>query len=288
LELRAGLWLVLGQVSNALYLTPQALDAAQRARDAFQALGDERHLPYALQSVGFALTRAGIHDDAELALRRAQELAEREGNRRLFMRALLRRAQNVYSGRSLEQSLPLYEQALQLARVLQDDLYEGYIVGHMADVYFALGDPARSISLADAARGIFERRRDASQESNALANLAAYHLVTGDLSASKELARCSVARAREAESPVNGVAAVQHLGAFAALQGQLQTGALLLGFADEAFTNLYFSRTQTECSTREKAMESLRGGLSGAELDALLKEGASLSNDEAFTLALSV
>jgi tetratricopeptide (TPR) repeat protein len=95
LYVRAALWLVIAQTSNTLYLTPQALEAGQRAHEAFDALADEPHLAYAWQSVGFSLARAGIHEDAERALTHAQELAERQGNRRLFMRALLRRAQNI-------------------------------------------------------------------------------------------------------------------------------------------------------------------------------------------------
>ena len=288
LALRAGLWLVVAQVSNTLYLTPQALDAAQKARNAFETLGDRRSLASALQSAGFALMRAGIHEDGEAELQRAQDLAEQQGNRRLVMRSLLRRAQNIYTGRTDAHSLPMYEKALQLARALQDDLYEGYIVGHMAEAYFVLNDPAHSVSLAAAAVEIFERRNDPAKESNSLANLAAYHLVLGELEAARDCARRAIVRAREAESPVHGVAAIQHVAALAAIQGQLQASAHLIGFADEAFTSLYFSRSYTECETRERAMKSLKEQLPADDLQALLKEGAALSEADAFALALSL
>jgi len=284
---RAGLWLVLAQTGNSLYLTPQALEAGQHAREAFETLADAPHLAYASQSVGFSLARAGIHEDAEVALVHAQNLAEQLGNRRLFMRALLRRAQNIYTGRTLKQSLPLYERALVLARALEDDLYEGYILGHMGDAYFALDDPERAILLARSAKAIFERRRDTSQEAVALTNLAVYHLAVGDFAAAKESARRGAILAREAESPVNSAAAVQHLGALAAVERHPHIAARLLGFSDQAFTGLYFSRTHTECASREKALQLLREQLPDAEIDALLKEGAALSGDEAQALALS-
>jgi hypothetical protein len=177
---------------------------------------------------------------------------------------------------------------LQLARALEDDLYDGYILGHMADAYFALDEPERALVLAGTAKAIFERRRDASQESNALANMAGYHLALGDFAAAKECARRGMIRAREAESPVNAIAAVQHLAALAAFERRPDIAARLMGFADEAFTGLNFSRTHTECASREKAMQSLRDQMPLRQLAELLKEGAAFSNDEAFSLALSV
>ena len=285
LALRAGLALVVAQLGNILYLTPQAREAAQRAVDGFEKLRDEWHLTYALQTLGFALIRSGAHDQAEAALLRAQALAERLGNRRVVARALLRRGHNASAVGAHQHVLPLYERCLQLARVLEDELYVGYVLGHMANVYFRLQDPRRSISYGRAAREIFARRKDAAKESNALANLAESHFALGELCEAKEAARNAIVKALESESMVNALSAAQHLAAVAAAQGHTETAARLVGYVDAALKRVDSASGPEETYTRDAAMEVLRGKVTDAELQVLLGEGAALTDDEAFVLA---
>jgi predicted ATPase/DNA-binding SARP family transcriptional activator len=284
LALRAGLWLLVVQHANTLRLVPQkGLEMARRARDAFEALHDEPHLAYAWQSIGNILVRSGAHDEAEVALERAQALAERQGNRRVLMRVLLRRAQNILEGSSPQQALPLYQRDLELARVLQAEQYEGDILDHMGEAFFALGDVGEEVANATAAHEIFARCKDAAKEANALDNLAAYHIALGDLEVAGDYARRGLRRARQAESHVNVTIAVQHLAALAALEQQSELAARLLGFTAAAFVRPAY----TENFTRDKALQALTGRFEDAQLQALLKDGAALSEEEACTLALS-
>jgi hypothetical protein len=131
---------------------------------------------------------------------------------------------------------------------------------------------------------VFVRCKDAAKESNALANLAAYRLATEDLAAARECARSALQRAREAESRVNALVALQHLAAIAALQQQARLAAMLLGFVDAAG----LSPAYTETFTHEKALSALHDQLSGADLERLMKDGTALSRDEAFAMASSI
>lgn len=284
---RAELWLVIAQLGNVLYRTTYALEAARNASVTFERIGDETHLAYALQTLGFSLIRHGVHDEAETALLRAQALAERLGNRRIVARALLRRGHNAQAAGACEAALVLYERCLQLARSMEDELYIGYALGHLATVYFALRDLPRSISYGRAAREIFQRRKDSAKEANALANLAECHYVLGELAQAKETARASIGKALESKSTVYGVYSVQHLAAIAAAESRPQTAARLIGYVEAAIERLALMREYGDAYTRDRAMEALREQLTDAELQRLLAEGSELSDEEAFTLAIA-
>ena len=285
LGVRAGLWLTAAQLGNVLHRTPSALDAAQRAADAYEREGDETHLAYALQTLGFSMIRAGEHVRAEALLLRAQMLGEKLGNRRIIARVLLRRGHNAHAAGSPETALPLYERCLELAQSIEDELYAGYALGHLANVYFTLRDIRRSLSYGHSAREIFHRRKDGAKESNALANLAECHFVLGELGHAKQTALAAIAKAQESESIVNAVYAVQHLAAIAAAEGRTQEAARLLGFVDAALNRLASNREYGNTYTRDRALELLNERLSPIDLQHLQSEGAALSNDEAFALA---
>jgi tetratricopeptide (TPR) repeat protein len=283
LAVRAGLWLVAAQLGNVLLLTLKSRDWGQRATDAFEILNDEPHLAYALQTLGFTLIRCGAHEDAETKLIRAQSIAERLGNRRIIARALLRRGHNAHAMGALERALPLYERCLSLSRTIEDDLYVGFALGHLANVYFSLGDLSQCISYGRAAREVFRQRKDAAKESNALGNLAECHIAMEQFAEAKETARASIEKALESESTVTAVYAVQHLAAIAAAERRPQTAARLLGYADAALPRLTPLRENEY--TRNRALEMLHAQLGDEELGLLLREGAELSDDEAFALA---
>lgn len=288
LALRAGLWLVTTELANVLYLTPQALEASRGAADAFEKIGDEQHLLYALQSLGFSLIRSGLHEDAESTLLQAQALAERLGNRRVLLRALLRRAHNAATVGEYERAIPLYERSLQLAYALEDDLYVGYVTGHLCTVYFGLRDLPRAVSNGLTALDVFRRRKDSAKESNTLANLAECYLALNKIEQTKQHAHAAIQKALEAESMVNADFAVETLATVAALDGDTQTAAHLLGYVDAALARLHFIREASAIVTRRRAMEALHIKTSEAEIVRLLNEGEALSDDEAFALAIGV
>lgn len=288
LELRAMLWLAIAQLGNTLYQTPQALANARRAHEAFEQLDDTYHLAFASQTLGFALMRSHERKEAEAYFVRAQRLAEELGNRRVILRILLRRAENQRYLLPPSEWLPLYERALELAQVLDDELYVGYVLGHMAEMHFALGDPARAIVRAHAAHRIFEVRKDTAKRSNALANLAAYHIAVGDLASARRFAQGAIVLGRESESMVNAINGALHLGAIAALEGNGAVGARLIGFAYGAHVRHGGSPEYTEDYVRDKAREALRERLGEDEMAALEADGAALSDDEGFALALHV
>ena len=284
-DVRAGLWLVVAQLGNVLYRTPYALDAAHNAVAVYESLHDDAHLDYALQTLGFSLIRSGDHAGAEAMLLRAQTLAERQGNRRVIARVLLRRGHNAHASGSCVTALPLYERCLELARTIEDELYVGYALGHLANVYFTLRDIPRSVSYGRAAREIFRRRNDGAKESNALANLAECHFVLGELGQAKQTAHAAIAKALESESMVNAVYAVQHLAAIAAAEGHTQPSARLLGYVEAALARLGSNREYGNTYTRDRALEALAQQISPAELQRLESDGAALSDAEAFALA---
>jgi tetratricopeptide (TPR) repeat protein len=203
----------------------------------------------------------------------------------VIARVLLRRGHNAHASGSCETALPLYERCLELARTIEDELYIGYALGHLANVYFTLRDIPRSLSYGRAACEIFQRRNDGAKESNALANLAECHFVLGDLGQAKATAHAAIAKALESESMINAVYAVQHLAAIAAAEGNSQPAARLLGYVEAALNRLGSKREYGNTYTRDRALETLRQQIAPAEMQQLEWDGAALSDGEAFALA---
>jgi hypothetical protein len=87
---------------------------------------------------------------------------------------------------------------------------------------------------------------------------------------------------------VNAVQAMQHLAALAAVERRPQTAARLLGYVDAALARLASIREYGDGYTRDRALEALNEALPGSTIQRLLSEGAALSDDEAFALAVPV
>jgi len=80
---------------------------------------------------------------------------------------------------------------------------------------------------------------------------------------------------------------IQHLELLFALQRQPRRAARLLGYVDEQFNQMGYSRECTERWGYTKLMGVLREGLSDDEIEALAAEGAAWSEDRAVEEALT-
>ncbi|WP_412515267.1 tetratricopeptide repeat protein [Actinomadura madurae] len=123
-----------------------ALDAARRAHELFDELGDQVGRAIALTDLGWYHGRLGDH------------------------------------GRALE----LCEQALVLHQKFGNLAYEAHAWSCLADVHLRMGDPARAIPCYHQARDLFRKFDDPYAEASTLAHVGACHHLAGDLEAARE------------------------------------------------------------------------------------------------------
>ncbi|MER7542597.1 tetratricopeptide repeat protein [Spirillospora sp. NPDC127506] len=123
-----------------------ALDAARRAYELFDELGDQVGRAIALTDLGWYQGRLGDHG----------------------------------------QALELCEQALVLHQKLGNLAYEAHAWSCLADVRLRMGDPARAIPCYHRAVDLFRRFDDPYAEASTLAHVGACHHLAGDLEAARE------------------------------------------------------------------------------------------------------
>ena len=123
-----------------------ALDAARRAHDLFERLGDQVGRAIALTDLGFHHGRLGNH----------------------------------------AQALELCEQALILHQRLGNLAHEAHTWSCLADTHLQLGDPAAAIPCFRQALNLFREFRDPYAEASTLAHLGACHHLSGNPAAAVE------------------------------------------------------------------------------------------------------
>ncbi|MCG5215419.1 BTAD domain-containing putative transcriptional regulator [Streptosporangium soli] len=123
-----------------------ALDAARRAHDLFDQLGDQVGRAIALTDLGWYLGRGGNHG----------------------------------------QAIDLCEQALILHKKLGNRPHEAHTWSCLADIYLQLDDPAGAVSCYRRALDLFQELGDPYAEASTLAHLGACHHLAGDQAAAHE------------------------------------------------------------------------------------------------------
>jgi hypothetical protein len=113
------------------------------------------------------------------------------------------------------------------------------------------------------------------------ANSAAYQVALGDLAGARAAAREAVRFGRHAQDAFVIAIVLQHWALLAALSGQVDSAARLLGFVEAQFKKLEYTRETTEAWGFEKLMDVLREHRNDAEIEKLEAEGAMWSEDRA-------
>jgi len=266
----------------------RSYDAAKRAVRLYQMVGDLRSAARVQQDLGWALFRMGYLDQAHEVIAEALAASRAYGNTWGVAWGFKQLAYIEMHRGDLAAARELFAQALTASKTLEDFLTTSDVLGCMAELEFAAGDPKRALDLANEA---LELRRSRTSKLGEAAswrsNMAAYHIALGHLRDAYNSAREGLWVARQQRQELFLANALQHLALLATLGGDPRRGAQLLGYVNALYERLG-TREHTEQWGHDKLLAALRETLSEAEIERLAAEGAAWPEDHVVGEALDV
>ena len=284
-RIRARLWLWLGVLSQ--FSDPAKwVGALRRAVALHRQASDPFGMGYSLMRLANALARTGKLDLAQRALDRARPLLEHSGVRAAMApyfsaAGFVRKLSGDLAGAREDD-----EKSISLYRLVGADREAAEICGTLADTYWALGE------LEAAARGFREviaTMRGSNKGSKLilgvnLTNLAGVLIERGDFDEALSVAREGLELGKAAGY---GWGALDHLALRVALVGRWADAARLAGYVDAAVTANGIVREPNEARARTRLDHVLGDRLDTERRAALMAEGATISKEDAYRLALA-
>ena len=284
-RIRARLWLWLGVLSQ--FSDPAKwVRALRRAVALHRRSNDAFGMGYSLMRLGGALARTGRLDLARRALDAARPLLARSPvpaamapyfHAAGFVRKL---AGDLAGAREhYEKGLSIYRSA-----GLEDDATQ--LCGALADTNWALGALDAAVT---GFREVIEMMRRSNRASDLvlgvnLTNLAGVLIERGDLDEALSAAREGL-ELRRASGYAWG--ALDHFALRAALVGRCADAARLAGYVDAAFATKGVVHQANEARARARLDHVLADRLDDKQRAVLMAEGATMTEEDAFRLALS-
>jgi hypothetical protein len=261
--------------------------AAERALAQSRAVGDELAIARAEFLAGHSLVALGRLAEGEMLLRSAlngfRKLgANRSIGRTLASLALAReRADDIGAARSY------CAQAVGTLQEIEGEDGELDHTSYLAELEFRAGNVRAALKLASDGHARHRKLDDRLDMLVNLSNAAAYLLALDRHDEARASAREALKLALQEENALWTAFGLQHLAAVAALQGDKARAARVLGFVDGRMAELEHLREHTEEQEYQRAMTLLRNDLDGGELQRLIAEGRSWSEDRAVAEALN-
>jgi predicted ATPase/ribosome-binding protein aMBF1 (putative translation factor) len=276
-------------LSWSLPVGRSSLDAAERAVRAYRELGDRRSLAMALLTLSGSLRdEPGWLERAEEAATEALAIAQSTCFYRLVPTTLAAAAEFKRQRGLFDEARALLEQALTMAREEQNMLGLSTALSRLAEVEYVSGDFAAARRYGAEATQIDERRGVENAVSADRCDLAAYAIADGDLDDACAQARAVIAMNDRVDQPVHLTIAIDHLAVVAALRGDAERAARLLGYTDAMFRRLAYTRQPVEQRGDDQARAVLAERLGEEATVLLAAEGEALGRDDAVAEALSV
>ncbi len=277
----------LGYGLGMLWLTsapPQALAALERSVELFRRLGDEIGIGNALLGLGLVCTFMGRFEQAAPFFAEAFPFLQRAGLRRPLARYFEGYAFLAMLTGDLVSARTHFEKALTLYRAAGAEAMAIAVLLNLADMTWALGDLDAALARFREAIALTRKVPGLPKDmlGFGLTNLAGVLVERGDLAEALTAAREGLPLRRKTDF----IGAMDHLALRTALAGNVATAARIAGYADGAGAAREVSRQPNEARARNRLQALLCQSLSPGELEQLLTEGATLSEDEACRLAL--
>lgn len=262
------------------------LDAASGAKARYEALGDTVGAMRAQILRGEALTRTLKSEEAHAALSEAFTYFSAHNEPRMQNQALICLARNALWAGDWSLARERFDRVLAAARMQGDDNTVSIALNNLAECEHNVGNTPRAIEIARELVARESRLGQPGQQVFSLNNLSAYLLACNELAEAKPLAHEALRKALDTQHAGAIVCALQHLGACAAANGDVERAALVLGYTDGIFGPA-LPREGTEQSEYDAALERLRSALGEERTATLLERGKTLPQEEAIALAAS-
>jgi predicted ATPase/DNA-binding XRE family transcriptional regulator len=262
-------------------------EAAQRAIQLYESVGDRGRAAHAQRSCGYALFQMGQLEAAREAIAQALAASRACGDAWNVAYCLKQLAAIEWRHGDFSAGRELFAQALAGMKAL-GELRTAYVLGDMAELEFAAGDPAQALRLATEALEIHVRGKNATNAAIGYNNIAAYRIALGDVTGARDSAREGLRLAGQIQDEQWAAIALQHLALLAALGGDPRRGAQLVGHVNALFDQIGTQRQSTEQWGYDKLLDTLRDKLSEEEIERLRAGGTAWSADQAIEEALQV
>lgn len=266
----------------------QSRDAAQRAFELYERLGDERGMIAALHSLGIGLYQLGQLETSEAVLRRSVRLANDIYDERGAAYSKNALAYVLGQRGDIEGARQCYEDVLSAHARSGDEGGRAIALRNRAEFEFVQGNPPAAILHGNEALAIELRGKNLGRQAWCYANLAAYRVALGQLEDAQSCARSSLLLARELQREFQIAVGIQHLALIESLMNDIRRAARLLGYADKWYREGRGERELTEKWSYVTLMRRLSEHLTENEIRTLLAEGAAWSEDQAVEEALKV
>ena len=281
---QARLWLWLGFLRGEA-TPPLAVAALERAVDLYRRLDDASGLGYSLVLLGGVLVFMGRHDEAAPVLAEAFPVLERAGLQKAIAHYFevlgslkLRTADPANARLQMEKALSLYRRTGAERGALR-------MLGSIADLAWVSGDLDAALAGFRETVALHRKSRlsDRWMLGPSLTNLAGVLTERGDLDE-------ALVAAREGLPLLSNKGYtwifVDHVALRTALVGKMATAARVAGYADSTFAAKETSRQPNEARARARLQALLHEEFAADELERLRTEGATMSEDEAWRMAL--
>lgn len=261
-----------------------ALEASRRALQYARQSHDRWVVADCLLRYADVLARARQFDQAFAALDEAAALGP--STMRRDQQAVYLRAVAEFIRGDLDAAASSFSRARDVFASAGND---GGIVSaslNLAEVDHARGATREAIEIATSALPSAERLNDRSTWAWLVRNLAGYLGAAGDAAGARQAAAKAIEfyGSYDPEGPLAAIA-LEHLALGLALDGDVQTAAILEGYSDATFKRLGFERENTERTSHERLRAALSASLKREKVDGLLARGSGMSASEALAIA---
>jgi predicted ATPase/class 3 adenylate cyclase len=280
------------QISAAHYEMDRggpSLQLAMSAAKAAQLARDYAMLAEANVYIGHTHYRAGEIADAVSYGEKALEAARKVDSP--FLTASICESLGLWTGFAgdRERGRHLLREAVETLRAAGDVPRLTGILNDLAEAEFADGDVDGAIAcMRESIQLTPDEEIHLSFRVLRRLNFTGYLLANGDLSEAYPNAIESIKGTVEIGNPIEIGIAHANVARFAALGGDAQTSARLIGFSDAIYDRMGAVREIGEQIGYEATMDLLRSALEPERLAALLAEGRELTQEQAVAMASSV
>ena len=263
---------------------PQALPAWERAVELYRRLNDTEGLGVSLSQRGAALTYMDRFEEAAPFFAEAFPLLQRAAIPKTLAEYFLHLGALKMLTGDLGSARTHYEKALSLYRGIGAERMALVALMYLADLTWAGGD--LQAALAAFRETVTLARKSALRRlalGYCLTQLAAVHSERGELEAARAAASEGVPMLHEAGQVW---LLSDHIALLAARDGRVVSAARLAGYADASHTAKGSMRQINEARARDRLQQLLQQSVGADELERLVAEGATMSEDAACAMAL--
>jgi len=278
--------LYLSRTSNSAHGDHSGFSFADQAVQLFRSANRDLDLGEALARAGAALLTMETIERSLPYLEDSLKVLEPLGPTKPLASCLRSKGVAAYLGGDVGAARTLIGRSMAVCRSVGDSRGVASAQIALAEMDFIAGDVANAIAgIRRMLGGPDHNRRQATL---GLSNLASYLLSDGEMELARQAASESLREARALGWPAAIVRAGEHLALVAALDGEADLAARLLGFTEAFYAKGSASREWTEEVTHQRLVAELAKRLPPPRVGAAMQEGAGWSEQQAIEAAVVV